>query len=166
MWRMSTGCLMPVSSFSPLSRSRNSRKFSLEYCVFMSFACAPRLFGCSREVSPTAARDQRTFLVVKVGFGGRELIAHAHHAPLSGKVARHGCLVIVHPDVYRGHRATESGGDRIVCCHIQDRSKNAAMRVSALRVHHPFVAPASLYLDAILACFQHNEVEPLVERSV
>src|SRR5438034_7247725 len=80
MWRMSTGCLMSVSSFSRLSRSRNSRKFSLEYCVFMSFACAPRLFGCSCEVSPTAARDQRTFLVVKVGFGGREWTAHAHHA--------------------------------------------------------------------------------------
>ena len=39
----------------------------------MVFTCAPRLFWCSREVSPTAARDRRPFRVVKVGFGRREI---------------------------------------------------------------------------------------------
>src|SRR5436309_9355715 len=108
-------------------------------------AHGPRLFSaaripkryfwgaCSREVRPAAARDQRTVLVVNVGFGGRELTADAQHAPFSGKVARHGCLVIVHPDVYRGHRPADPGGDRIVCGHIHDRRKNAAMRISALQ---------------------------------
>src|SRR5436309_9627001 len=166
IWRMSTGCRISVSSFSRLSRWRNSRKVSLQYCcVFMSFTCGgpTRLLRCSREIRPTAARDQRTFLIVNIGFGGGELTPYAQHLPLSRKVARHGCLVIVHSDIDSGHGAADFGRDCKVCRHIHDRSKNSPMRVPALGVHHPLVAPAGLDLDAVLACVDHRKVEPLVE---
>src|SRR5438093_3622073 len=124
-----------------------------------------RLFRRSRQVRATAAGDQRSFLIVEVGFSGRKLTAHAHDACLRRDVTGHGGFVIIHAQVDRRYRTAKSCCNGVICSHVDDGGKDAAMRETAFGMDDPFLAPGGLDLDAVFPCADCRKVEPLIEGS-
>ena len=102
-------------------------------------------------------------MIIDTCFRRGILASHAHHPRARGEVARHRGLVVIHPHVDGRDRPTEPRGNRIVRSDIDDRRQYAAMRVAALGVDYPFLAPRRLHLYAVLIDLHHGEVEPLVE---
>src|SRR5437867_3049959 len=123
------------------------------------------LFRRSRQVRATAAGDQRSFLIVEVGFSGRKLTAHAHDACLRCDVTGHGGFVIIHAQVDRRYRTAKSCCNGVICSHVDDGGKDAAMRETAFGMDDPFLAPGGLDLDAVFPCADCRKVEPLIEGS-
>ena len=89
---------------------------------------------------------------------------HPHDLALDGEIARQGDRVIVDPHVDGRHAAAGLAHHRPVGAEVDQRGENAAVGEAALQVHHPFLAPVGVQLDAVVLDRDHLEAEPLVVR--
>jgi len=121
-------------------------------------------FRWGGEIRAAAAGYERTLTVVNISFGGRVLTTRAYDSGFRNQIAGHCRFVIVDPDIDGRNRAAKLRRDRIVGSDIDNRGENATMRIAAVGIDDPFLAPCRFDFDAAGVDLDDREIELPVER--
>src|SRR5262245_16113437 len=153
-------CSPPRSMIATLLRS-SSRRTRSPRLVKPGISSASAL-GRGGEIGPAAAGEKLALRVEHVRLRGRELAAHAHHLAADREIAGHGGGVIIDAHSDGRHAAAELLHHRRIGAEIDQRRQHAAVRIAALDVDHPFLAPGGLDLDAVVVQCDYFQPQPLV----